>query len=299
MSEYKKKTWEKGEVISAEALNNMENGIYKANEAAAKDKGIAVTAQPGQFILVKEVNEKGIPTAWDAVGGVPYVEKTEFAELPLAVEWAADDNSTEGTVNAPIGLKIGNTYTVKCNGTDYEVTGQDLLVISGGEMPGVVIGNMSIMGGEDTGEPFILLELPAEVSAELGGVYAQILVAGAVESFAIYGETEIAHKCDYDLLPDGVPYSANGRTVKVPTECMPDTVFWVTGSFIYSNSFDHTLDEIREAFNNGQAVWFRNAEEPTEVAPCIYFEAGVYAVFMRFNTSGIQYVKLLPDGTIA
>ena len=141
-----------------------------------------------------------------------WAEKGEVTELPLAVEWGRDDadgdgveDVTFGSVTAPVGLMVGSSYTVNCNGTAYEVVGQDLSVISGGEIPGVVLGNLALEGaGEDTGEPFLMMEIPAELSAEMDGVHAMILAEGTVESFTVHGPCEIVHKLDRKYLPDSV-----------------------------------------------------------------------------------------------
>lgn len=164
-------------------------------------RGVDVTAQPGQLIIVKEVDENGKPTAWEAVDRTHWAESLGITELPFVGEWSEEDTDGDGIADAsvfvatvPFGLVVGNTYTVKCNGADYTVECLDASVVSGGEMPGAFLGNLAGMGGEDTGEPFMVMEIPEELSAEMGGMYGIIQTMGAVESFAIYGEGEAVHK---------------------------------------------------------------------------------------------------------
>lgn len=132
--------------------------------------------------------------------GVPYIEGGGKVELPVAGFWA-DESGGEGTefvfyTNAPIGLEIGKTYTVNWNGTDYEVIGQDAVELTSGEMPGVFLGNQAVGGGADTGEPFMMLDFPAEAAAEMG-VYGVVGgLDGAKADFAIYGGGEVVHKLD-------------------------------------------------------------------------------------------------------
>lgn len=175
-----------------------ENGNVRIEVGSGS--GVDVTAKPGQLIRVQAVDENGKPTAWEAVP-FGWTEKGEIAELPLVGEWGGEDADGDGitdsamfVASAPIGLVVDNTYTVKCNGTDYTVNALDLNSLSGGEMPVVFLGNLAGMGGEDTGEPFMVMEIPEELSAEMNGLYGMIQVMGAVESFSIYGQRATHHK---------------------------------------------------------------------------------------------------------
>lgn len=128
--------------------------------------------------------------------GVPYCADGGMTELPVTGEWTDNDGFA---VIAPIGLEIGNTYVVNWDGTEYEVVGQDLFVLTGGQLQGVLIGNPVGLGGNDTGEPFTCIEVSAEI-AEAEGVYGMIgPVAGDVTisyPFTIYGKGEEIRKLD-------------------------------------------------------------------------------------------------------
>lgn len=194
------------------------------------------TAKVGQTIVVKEVDSTGKPTAWEAVDmsagggggswddlsapmptkflpdGVPYVEEG-IVELPVTGQWY-EETDEDGNVSdsgyfvtAPIGLQVGSTYTVNWNGTDYEVTGQDASTIPDNGIPGVVLGNLAAMGGDDTGEPFLMMEVPADIAAEMGayGMITSFDLSINIP-FAIYGEGGTIQKIDPRCLPTGVPY---------------------------------------------------------------------------------------------
>lgn len=143
--------------------------------------------------IVHKLDPKFLPD------GVPYIESGGKVELPVAGMWE-DDDPSEGTdfifyITAPVGLEIGKIYTVNWNGIDYEVIAQDAMEISG-EMPGVFLGNQVSVGGADTGEPFMIVEFPAEVAAEMG-VYGVVGgFDGSKADFAIYDGGEVAHKLD-------------------------------------------------------------------------------------------------------
>lgn len=154
----------------------------------------------GHTEVVHKLPDKFLPD------GVPYSE-SGFGEMPVTGQWR-EERDEDGNVNeagywiaAPIGLEVGKTYVVNWDGTDYEVTGQDMAAISGGEVAGVLLGNLAAMGGDDSGEPFIILEIPAEFAAEMG-VYGQIMSLDMSINipFTIYCNNETIHKLDNKFL---------------------------------------------------------------------------------------------------
>lgn len=151
--------------------------------------GINVTAEVGQTIVVKAVDENGTPTEWEAVDfpevatpdwnaaeGEPghvrnrthYVETVELLNETINLE----ETETFSTVVPFIG---GNTYHVTYNGVNYTCIALDL-----GDA--VAIGNVSAMiGGVDTGEPFIMV-----TATEDGETFTICM--------DLHGETEISVK---------------------------------------------------------------------------------------------------------
>ena len=144
--------------------------------------------------------------------GVPYVEKGEEVEITISGEWMEEDPVDHPgewmyLFTSPIGLKAGNTYIVNWNGTDYECVAFEVDLYGDGSVLFVCLGNASAGGSgmEDTGEPFLMQEVPAEFAAEMGayGVAASIDYMGNIP-FSIKGEDATIHKLDPRCLPDSV-----------------------------------------------------------------------------------------------
>ena len=132
-------------------------------------------------------------------------------------------------------LEIGETYTVKWNGTEYEVVGLDLYALSGGEMSGVVLGNKDALGGEDSGEPFAMALIPAY------GALAVMPLDGTTElTLAIYGKGEIVHKLDSKFL-DLEWMAAGGADITLlPSTTVPleGNIFQMEGKLFDMNAGD-------------------------------------------------------------
>ena len=135
--------------------------------------------------------------------GYPYKELGEYEEISIA-KILADEG--EGYANYAVTdkfyLNAGQTYKVRCGGTDYTVVGIDCQSLVG--VPCVSLGNMSIMDiGENTGEPFLIVasgDVPA-----VEGFYGLIMVVGvSSEDFAIFGQPTIVHKMSAEYLPGSI-----------------------------------------------------------------------------------------------
>ena len=124
--------------------------------------------------------------------GYPYSKISEGYILP-ETSYAVDD-SAEMTfiMGAPLALVIGQEYTVNWNGTEYTCTAIDSSAV--GEVGGYVLGNIGTMtGGEDTGEPFVLIIPGADIEVTQSGVAAAVIpLDGTSEgTVAIFGMTEV------------------------------------------------------------------------------------------------------------
>ena len=90
---------------------------------------------------------------------------------------AAFEVSEDGEIDIPqsLGLVVGNTYTVNCNGTAYECTGVDVSATLG--VPSVALGNFDlVVGTGDTGEPFLFVEIPAAGAGQMITLYVCIQI---------------------------------------------------------------------------------------------------------------------------
>lgn len=122
------------------------------DKTAREGASINVTAEVGQTIIVKEVDENGKPTAWEAVDyqekicGEEYVEFLENTEVTLALY--EEMGCMFASIPFDKNLQPNISYIVTFNGETYINTFNE-------EMN--CIGNAgALMGGESTGEPYII-----------------------------------------------------------------------------------------------------------------------------------------------
>ena len=170
--------------------------------------------------------------------GVPYVYKDYILEETDAVEGTDPTFGKSWTIaKAPI-LTIGETYTVIYNGVAY-----DCVCYSGDDSGlsfakgGFLMGNFSVVGGANTGEPFAMVILPSYqtiINLDLtGATSVRIGIMG-----------KVGHKVDELCLPDGI---ARVFTVKAVTGSS-------TTDGYYEVSIDKTFDEIKAQAKNGSTI---------------------------------------------
>jgi hypothetical protein len=138
--------------------------------------------------------------------GVPYLEGGgEPVELLPPTKLDGEDGEFYVPADAGIVLADGGNYVVNWNGTEYTCTAQYFAM--DGES-GIVIGNIGLAtGGEDTGEPFVIMY--GETLAAMGASLYAVSLAGDTEvTLGLVGSPPVKiHKLEPKLLPDGVPYS--------------------------------------------------------------------------------------------
>jgi lysophospholipase L1-like esterase len=119
--------------------------------------GIDVTAEVGQTIVVKAVDEHGKPTAWESADYQPRTHWTE--EVEILPETKVDEPDEEGMLYIPaIVLVEGDEYTVTYNGVEY-VSECVFFNGCGG------LGNMPLaLGTGDNGQPFVISTTDADFS---------------------------------------------------------------------------------------------------------------------------------------
>ena len=149
--------------------------------------GVDVTAQPGQMIIVKEVDENGKPTAWEAVDRTHQAERDGDSPLSLPpMTWMDEDGdgiNDMGGSTGEIPLEVGKAYVVSWNGKDYPYTAWDASAL----MPGAVaLGNAVL---EYNGiDPFIIVKIPPLYADQVDGMLTLIMIFDGTldESFEIY-----------------------------------------------------------------------------------------------------------------
>ena len=116
--------------------------------------GVDVTASVGQTIVVEEVDANGKPTKWKAADYQERTHGTDWLEIVPLTEFTPIYDDMVGAPAAVLNafdLVAGEEYKVVFDGAEYICE-----AISGvlGSFAFIAIGNNAFAGGEDTGEPF-------------------------------------------------------------------------------------------------------------------------------------------------
>lgn len=140
--------------------------------------------------------------------GYPYSEVGESIVLPETSVDIDPDNG-EGYIIDPFELVVGQTYIVNYNGTNYEC------VCGTFDLEGIScfsLGNLGAMtGGEDTGEPFIIIGFPDALAAEMGAAGVLYGMDGITPAtLSIKGIAEVNTPIAQKFLPKGYPYFVPG-----------------------------------------------------------------------------------------
>lgn len=163
--------------------------------------GIEVTAKPGQLIRVKEVDENGNPTAWEAAEDMPWAEG---GRVEVLAETTLTEENFMEVLSAipPLGLVVGNTYVVNISGVEYTCVAET------NEDFGFPV-TLLLTGGM----PFFVAEVPTEHAPQVGtNVMIEVMTEDAKlpATLSIYADGEVVHPLDTKYLPGGVPYVEKG-----------------------------------------------------------------------------------------
>lgn len=156
--------------------------------------------------LVSDADGKAV---WD--DRTHYTEYTDVVVLEQTTLPVIADEGMAYLTEAPIAEPTdGGEYNVKWNGADYTCKAAKT------EMDGiacVMIGNAMAFGGDDTGEPFVALFLPADTAAALGAYAMIVPLDGSAEIvLSISGKSEVVHKLHEKYLPNLPTNLVNGST---------------------------------------------------------------------------------------
>ena len=198
-----------------EVLRYSEQKLTEEQKAQARENigvgagggsGIEVTAKPGQLIRVKETDENGKPTAWEAVPW-GYTEPQILLEESDASPYNVPGLGQMWMIFNPPTLTVGETYTVTYNGESYDcacVTAPSGIV---DDPNAVALGNWVLAGGADTGEPFAIV-----VSNKAVNVLdiPTFMGSAAPTSVRVGIKGKVAHPIPIELLPEGYPHYEYG-----------------------------------------------------------------------------------------
>lgn len=167
------------------------------------------------------LNTEGIIKQQYFPEGYPYSEVSEGIVLPETT--VTPNENGEAALTDALGLVEGQTYTVNWNGTDYECVCAKVEMDGDGDgvadiQMGIALGNIGLItGGNDTGEPFVIIELLPEFAAQVGApVMVQALDGSTTVTLSIAGVTTINTPIAQKFLPKGYPYFVPGGEVVFP-----------------------------------------------------------------------------------
>lgn len=156
---------------------------------------IDVTAEVGQTIIVKEVDASGKPTAWESA---EYQPRTHYKTTEYLIPETTIEGSSFETL-APALLVEGETYIVNWNGVDYTCTA---FGVSMDGVNAVFIGNAIILGGDNTGEPFVIGTMLVEGNKVAMGMS----VDDTVESFTFSIKGYVYTPIPVQYVTNALPY---------------------------------------------------------------------------------------------
>ena len=199
--------------------------------------------------LTYDYMPEGYPTK--AMGAVPIMEEQELAFASVG------NGAYISSLSTALEIVVGQTYTVKWDGTEYEC-----VCYAFNSIP--TLGNLSITGaGDDTGEPFIYIKGNGDSVGSSFGT----LDASASHTISVKTTGEIVTPMAEKFLP---------ATALITYDSSTDTF-----------SSDLTNDELRKRLLSGKQIIFHR------VSSNEYF----YLTKWQKQSSGIIYLYFAGDGS--
>jgi len=170
--------------------------------------------------MVPTPNPRAGEPSFESLRDRPFYESTEVL-FDQRVELVAEDG-VENSYTGPFPelLEADKTYSVTYNGNVYKCVPLDAL---GAGYP-TFIGNTSVVGGADTGEPFAIVV----VEDPDGGIGTSIIPCAGDTSATVKIEKSVIHTIDPKFLPDSggggvviVQDSAMASGIAVQLPCQP------------------------------------------------------------------------------
>lgn len=130
---------------------------------------VTASNKPSDYIYENNEYRKDKPTSgggvssWNDLTDKPFYEEVgEIEILPEQTLVLEEVDGAMGTNLTSLGFVDGQEYTVNYNGVEY-VRNAFLFA----DMGGILLGNASAFGFEDTGEPFLIADIPSMSVASL------------------------------------------------------------------------------------------------------------------------------------
>lgn len=180
------------------------NGVYNGPVEIRFEGEVVKTIDPKY--LPEGIGSGGGAKHWDELEGRPFYSEFEaIVDTTLEI----DPDMGQGMLADPIGLVAGQKYTVTWNGVEYVSTAQPF---DGEGVPMVVLGDLSGLpgGGVSTGEPFLIVEVPPEIAAEMGASGMVQPLDGSTSVTVVIG-SEITKTLDPKYLPKHLQFGPEQR----------------------------------------------------------------------------------------
>lgn len=195
-----KTLWIKGNGINALYDGSEQVTITLPEGGGEGGGGLPTGGEPHQMLVT------------DGEGNAQWEERTHWKEeglidvLPEVTINVADfgEDASKLPIMQPFSspIVVGDEYVVTYNGAEYTTTAFEF-PMSEGVPPFPSLGNQSAIGGEDTGEPFIIVCFPEEFRETAGGASCMLMPmdGAALITLKIQREGVEYHKLDPNYLP--------------------------------------------------------------------------------------------------
>ena len=263
----------------------------------------------------------------DGEGNAKWDERTHWKEdgvIDCFPQTVISGNGVQYVITTPFAQQIveGETYTVTIDGVDY-VSEAKTVINEGVET--VILGNTSIAGGEDSGEPYGLVIIPPEMVETAGGAYGMLVAdaGGASEvTLRVWKDGTIYHKLApeflpipltsgaVDVLPETTAEGADGMlviTTPFASKIVVGKTYTVTydGADYTCTAFETPMDEegtvTAPSLGNQAALGGEDTGEPFIIAyipPEMVEMVGGYGMVMDMTGASSATVKILGEGDV-
>ena len=180
--------------LTTEDKSSIVAAINEVAQSSGEGGGLPTGGEPNMMLVT------------DGDGNAKWDERTHWKEeglLDILPETTVTmgEEGYYGTEPFAVQLEVGKTYTVTWNGAVYTSTAVEAATDSGTM---TAIGNLAVMGLEvpDTGEPYVILQLPEEQASAMGVYYGVMALDGSAEvTIKVQGDGAVYHPLDRKYLP--------------------------------------------------------------------------------------------------
>lgn len=228
--------------IGSEPPEDENVTVWIDTDEEPEASGIDVTAEVGQTIIVKAVDENGKPTEWESADYQPRTHWVE-SEHKVLLDTTVTTSQNMAALQQKIELQEGQTCIVTFGGQQYSCTCRYLAYMG---FLGLAIGNTYPIDGNNTGEPFVVMYVPL-----MNVIYVVIMLPDGEHSIKVEGEVK-----SYHTIPSAF----------LPKPC------WMIEFDLDNPSTDVTRIELDKAIDNGEMIALRGRRYVNATVIMYYFE---------------------------